>query len=109
MAYDETLADRVRTLLEGKVETEERKMFGGLAFMVDNHMCCGILDSRLMARIGREAYTGALSEAHVEPMDFTGRPLKGFVYVAAEGIASDDELAAWLERCLVFVRTLPAK
>jgi len=109
MAYDEALADRVRGFLESRVETEERTMFGGLAFMVDNHMCCGIIDSRLMARIGREGYADALTESHVEPMDFTGRPLRGFVYVASQGIAGDDALAAWLDRCLDFVRTLPAK
>ena len=109
MAYDEQLAERVRTILAGKVETEEKTMFGGLAFLVRSYMCCGISDNRLMARIGRAGYEEALTEAHVSPMDFTGRPLKGFVYVEPEGVEMDGALEGWIDRCLEFVQTLPPK
>lgn len=109
MAFDEKLAGRVRGILAERLETEEKKMFGGLAFLVRGSMCCGISDSLLMARIGRDAYEPALSEEHVLPMDFTGRPLKGFVYVEAEGVESDSALESWVERCLSFVQTLPPK
>jgi TfoX/Sxy family transcriptional regulator of competence genes len=104
MAFDETLAERIRRVLAGEATAEERKMFGGLAFMVRGSMCCGVQEGRLVARVGREAYEEALAEPHVRPMDFTGRPLTGFVYVESEGIAGDEALAEWIERCLEFVR-----
>ena len=109
MAYDEELAERVRSILATKLEAEERKMFGGLAFLVRGHMCCGITESMLMGRIGRDAYEEALEQEHVRPMDFTGRPLKGFVYVGPEGLEDEGVLEAWIDRCLAFVETLPAK
>jgi TfoX/Sxy family transcriptional regulator of competence genes len=109
MAYDEHLAARAREILTRRLEVEERKMFGGLAFLVRGSMCCGISGDRLMARIGRGAYEEALSEEHVQPMDFTGRPLKGFVYVESAGVESDDALQSWIDRCLSFVLTLPPK
>ena len=109
MAYDEKLAERVRSILGGKVETEEKTMFGGLAFLVRSYMCCGISGDRLMARIGRGGYEEALAEEHVSPMDFTGRPLRGFVYVEPEGLETDNALEEWIDRCLEFVATLPPK
>lgn len=109
MAYGEELAERVRSILAEKLETEDRKMFGGLAFLVRGHMCCGITDSMLMGRIGRDAYEKALEEEHVKPVDFTGRPLKGFVYVEPEGLEDESALQAWIDRCLAFVAILPAK
>lgn len=95
MAYDELLAERVRQLLKGPSVTE-RKMFGGLAFLVSGRMCCGVQGSDLMARLPGEVYAAALRKAHVRPMDFTGRPLKGFVYVSAEGIRTTAALRAWV-------------
>ena len=77
MAYDEKLADRVRGVLVDRRDVHEKKMFGGLAFMVRGHMCVGIVDRELMARIGPDASEKALTRPHVRPMDFTGRPLKG--------------------------------
>ena len=77
MAYDEKLADRVRDILEGDPGVSERKMFGGLAFMVDGHMACGIAGDDLMLRLGAEGAEAALQKPHVRPMDFTGRPMKG--------------------------------
>jgi hypothetical protein len=109
MAYDEDLAARVRRILTGRLEIEEKKMFGGLAFLVRGSMCCGVKDARLMARVGRSVYEQALSEDHVLPMDFTGRPLKGFVYVELAGVESDEALEWWIDRCLSYVLTLPPK
>ena len=86
MAYDEKLASRIRTLLGRSGEFDERKMFGGIAFMVDGHMCCGIVDKTLMLRVGTEAYKEALRRPHTRMMDFTGRPLKGFIYVDPPGL-----------------------
>ncbi len=81
MAYDEKLAGRVRLLLKGRKGISEKRMFGGLAFMLGDRMCCGVLKEDFVARIGPEAYESALDEPHVRPMDFTGRPIKGYVYV----------------------------
>lgn len=109
MAYDEGLAERLRDVLAAVPEVRERKMFGGLAFMVRGHMSVGIIDDDLMARVGPDAHADVLTEPHVRPMDFTGRPMKGYVYVAAEGVAEDADLAAWVDRCLGFTSTLPPK
>ena len=109
MAYDEGLAQRLCELLAERDDVSERRMFGGLAFMLSGNMCCGIVGDSLMARVGPERYTEALAEPHVREMDFTGRPMRGFVYVAPAGFESDSGLQAWIERCVAFVDTLPAK
>lgn len=109
MAYDEGLGERIRSLLSDVEGVTERQMFGGLAFMVRGNMACGVIDDQLMARVGPDAYDDALANAHASPMDFTGRPLKGYVYIDPAGIAEDDALAAWVGRTLSFNRTLPAK
>ena len=109
MAFDEGVAQRIREVLDAEPEVVEKKMFGGLAFMIGGHMCCGVADAKLMPRVGKDAYSGALTEPHVEPMDFTGRPLTGFVYVLEEGIESERDLVAWIDRCVSFVESLPPK
>ncbi len=109
MAYDEGLTQRIREHLAEYGDVTERKMFGGLAFMVAGNMCCGVLQDQLMARVGKEYYAQALSAPHAREMDFTGRSLKGFVYVAAAGIEDDAELAGWIGHCLDFVSQLPAR
>jgi TfoX/Sxy family transcriptional regulator of competence genes len=109
VAYDETLALRVRAALGGQTGVVERKMFGGLVFMVNGNMCCGVAGDRLMVRVGLAAYEDALTQPHAGLMDFTGRPMRGSVIVAPAGLASDADLAAWLHRGLDFVDTLPAK
>jgi TfoX/Sxy family transcriptional regulator of competence genes len=109
MAYDERLAERVRAILGEEAKVEERKMFGGLAFLVGGHMACGVEKSRLMLRIGPEAYEAALGEPHVLPMDFTGRPLRGFVYVEPEGVRAKPQLVRWVRRAVAFAETQPAK
>ncbi len=109
MAYDEQLADRVRTVLASEREVGERKMFGGLAFMVAGHMCCGVLGEELMVRLERDEAERALDEPHTRPMDFTGRPMRGFLYVSAEGIADDSSLRQWVQRAVEHARSLPPR
>lgn len=109
MAYDPGLAQRVREIVAGQPGIDERAMFGGLAFLADGKMFVGIRDSTLMVRVGVERHQDALALPHVRPMDFTGRPMKGYVYVDAPGVADDGELGNWVNWCLAHVRTLPAK
>jgi hypothetical protein len=109
MPYDEGLAQRIRELLDPGLPSTEMRMFGGLAFMVNGHMCFGILESSLMARIGPDAYPDALPQAHVRKMDFTGRPMAGYVFVDPPGIERDEDLARWLQACTSFVQSLPPK
>lgn len=109
MAYDERLATRVRALLAERDDVTERKMFGGLAFMVGGNMCCGVLDDELMIRVGPELGAGALERPFTRVMDFTGRPMTGMLFVTAEGIAADDALAGWVRMALAYAASLPAK
>jgi TfoX/Sxy family transcriptional regulator of competence genes len=109
MAYDETLASRIRQALGKRTEHEEKRMFGGLTFMVGGHMCCGVVGDELMVRVGADHYELALAAPHVRPMDFTGRPLTGMIYVAPAGLATARGLEVWLARGLKFAATLPAR
>jgi len=109
MPFDEALGERVRTLLRGTHSLKEKRMFGGLAFMVNGHMCCGIVDKNLVVRTGPKQYDAALSKPHARPMDFTGRAMRGFVYIGPEGYGSTRDLKAWIQRGLHFVGTLPPK
>ena len=84
-------------------------MFGGLAFMLHGHMCCGIVGNDLMLRIGEPGYQTALKRPHVRPMDFTGRPMKGMIYVDAAGLQAASSLKSWLAKGITFVRSLPEK
>src|SRR3990170_5189072 len=109
MAYDEKLAERVRRALTPREGLSEKKMFGGIALMLRGNMCCGIVRDQLMVRVGPERYDDALARPHARPMDFTGRAMKGMVYIGPEGLKSDADLAAWLRRGVEFAATLPAK
>ena len=109
MAYDEGLAHRIRECFDARDDVEEKKMFGGLCFMVRQHMCCGIVGDTLMGRVGPENYDLSLTKPYVSEMDFTGKAMKGMIYVAPEGIAEDNELSYWVNLCAEFVETLPAK
>ena len=108
MAYDEKLADRVRDVLEQEDGVTERKMFGGLAFMVRGQMACGIVGDDLMLRLGAESAEEALERPHVRPMDFTGRPMSGMVYVGPDGLRGA-ALHRWVATSVAFVETLPPK
>lgn len=109
MAYDEKLAERLGKIFKRRKGASEKKMFGGIAYMLNGHMCCGIVKDTLMVRVGPGAYEDALKEKHVKPMDFTGKPMKGYVYVEPQGIESDDDLKSWTDRGIKFVKTLPPK
>jgi TfoX/Sxy family transcriptional regulator of competence genes len=109
MAYDEKLAGRVREVLKRRRNISEKKMFGGLAFMVSGHMCCGILGDDLMVRVGPDAYDAALREKGARPMNFTGRAMKGMVYVDRSGYGAAASLKAWVEQGLSHARSLPPK
>lgn len=109
MAYDEILAERIRTILVRRKGITERRMFGGLAFMASGNMACGIVKDELMVRVGPERFEDALAQPHARPMDFTGRPSKGMVYVGTKGIRSDADLKAWVDRGMSFARSLPPK
>ena len=109
MAYDEKLAERVRRALSGREGLSERKMFGGIAYMLDGNMFCGIVKDQLMVRVGPERYDDALARPHAAPMDFTGRAMRGMVYVEPEGCRSDEALQWWVGQGLAFAATLPAK
>jgi len=102
MAFDEKLADRVRPMLIRQKFVEEKQMFGGLAFMVNGKMAVGVIKDELMARIGSEAYEAALHRPGARPMDFTGRPMKGYVFVNSKGIAGKKDLAYWINLALDF-------
>lgn len=109
MAYDEGLAHRLREIFAERDDIVERKMFGGLAFMLSGNMCCGVLGDELMARVGPDQYASVLKLPHARQMDFTGKALKGFVYVTYQGISSDNELETWVGRCMDFAASLPPK
>jgi TfoX/Sxy family transcriptional regulator of competence genes len=109
MAFDAGLAHRIREIWGNRPGLSERHMFGGLAFLLNGHMFAGVQDSTLMARVGPERYADALAVQHVRVMDFTGKPLKGYVYVAPQGIDQDPELAKWVNWCASFVAAMPPK
>ena len=109
MAYNEDLAYRIRAVLGLQDGVTERKMFGGLAFMVHGHMICGVIGDELMVRVGPDLYDDVLALPHARPMDFTGKPMRGMIYVSEAGLEDDGELAAWVGRGLAFVGTLPPK
>jgi len=101
MPYDESLEQRVRQIFDAhQIKYEAKRMMGGLCFMVNGKMCVGVEKNRLMARIGPDAYADALTRKGCRPMDFTGRPMRGFVFVELEGLKSEKDLAFWLELAL---------
>ena len=109
MSFDLEAAARVRRLLSGRDDVVERKMVGGLSFLVNGNMCCGVTGIALMIRVGADGREQALHEPHVRPMLLGGRVLSGFVCVEPAGYASDDALASWVRRGLDFASGLPAK
>ena len=109
MAYDERLAARIRARLATEPDLAEKRMFGGLAFLHRGRMFAGVTGDALMLRVGAPGHAAALARPHVREMDFTGRPLTGYVYVDPPGIATDAQLSAWIGRGLAFVATLPEK
>lgn len=106
MAYDERLVERLRKVLATRDRISEKKMFGGVAFLLDGKMFVGVNDADLMVRVGPDGYARALARPHARPMDFTGRPLTGFVYVAEPGYRGA-ALGRWAAEAAEFVATVP--
>ena len=109
MAYAEVVAGRIRKAFAKKKGITDKKMFGGLCFMMNGHMLCGVEKNNLVVRVGPDQYDRALKQKHARPMDFTGRPLKGFVYVAPQGYKTLLSLKKWLDLATDFVDSLPSK
>jgi TfoX/Sxy family transcriptional regulator of competence genes len=109
MAYDEGLAERLRQLLADRDDLQEKKMFGGLSFLLNGNLCCGVIGDDLIVRVGPEASPAAIQQPHARLFDFTGKPMKGWVVVAPQGIESDEELQRWVEMGLGFAGSLPPK
>ncbi len=109
MAFDEGVAQRLREVFANQKGITEKKMFGGIAFMDRGNMCCGVVHDILMARVGPDTYAEALEKPHAREMDFTGKPLRGFVYVDPPGFAADEQLHEWVNLCRSFTGSLPAK
>ena len=109
MAYDEGLAERVRNLLADRTGVAEKRMFGGLSFMLQGNMCCGVLQEDLLVRVGPDRHEEALARPHARPMEFTGRSMKGMVFVGPDGLESDEGLSEWVARGVEFALSLPAK
>ncbi len=109
MAYDEALADRIREALAREKGVDEIRMMGGLCFMIGGHMALGVVGRELMIRVGPDRYERALGRAHAREMDFTGRSLKGFVFVEPAGIRTRRSLASWVVLATAFAKSLPRK
>ncbi|HYE85933.1 MAG TPA: TfoX/Sxy family protein [Vicinamibacterales bacterium] len=104
MAYDDVLAERVRGALRRRSNITERKMFGGVAFLLNGRMCCGVAGSDLVVRVVDAEMRRALARRHVRPMDLTGRPLRGFVFVSPQGLRTDAALSTWVAEGLRYVQ-----
>ncbi|KPK90997.1 MAG: RNA methyltransferase [Anaerolineae bacterium SM23_ 63] len=109
MAYDEGLAQRVRETLDDPPGLVEKKMFGGVGFMLHGNMACGVHKDKLIVRVGLEGYEEAMSRPHTAPFDITGRAMKGWVMVKSAGYESDDHLNEWVQQGVDFALTLPPK
>jgi TfoX/Sxy family transcriptional regulator of competence genes len=109
MAFSEALAERIRHALARRKNVEEKKMFGGIGFLLNGNLLVGVWKDSLCVRLGPEQAEEALLEPHVEEFDITGRPMKGWVLVEPEGVNGDDELKGWIQRAVKFVGKLPAK
>jgi TfoX/Sxy family transcriptional regulator of competence genes len=109
MAFNEELADRIRTVLGLRADISENHMFGGIAFLLSGNMFCGIVKDELMLRLGKEGAAAVLGEEHVREMDFTGRPMKTMVFIEPDGIEKDAELERWVLMGHEFAESLPPK
>ena len=107
--FNDLTARKIRNALERTPGVSERQIIGGVAFLVQGNMCCGVFDEKLVVRVGPHAYDQAPREPHARPMDFTGRALPGFVYVARDGYASEFSLRQWIDRSVGFVSSLPSR
>jgi hypothetical protein len=109
MAFDAALAARMRAILARRKDIEERKMFGGVGFLLNGNMLVGVWNDSMIVRLGHEEFDGVLGEPHVREFDITGKPMKGWIMVAPRGVKDDDQLKDWIGRATAFVKTLPKK
>ena len=109
MPYDPGLADRLEDVLRGRPGFEQKKMFGGIGWLLNGNMCVGIYKECLIARVGESAGTKLFKEKHAKPMDITGKAMKGWAMIAPEGVAHDADLKRHTELAIAFVKTLPSK
>jgi len=109
MAFDEALAARVRALLDGKRNITEKKMFGGICFLLDDKMVCGVEKTNLMVRVGPERYDEAMTHPGARPMDFTGRVMRGFLFVDGSAVRDRRALQRWVDWCVEYVGTVKKK
>ena len=109
MAYDQSLAQRIRAELNKLPDLQEKKMFGGVGFLVQGNMACGVHGEELIVRVGSQRYDEALSQPHTRPFDMTGRPMSGWVMVTPEGYETESDLRSWVRQGVEFARSLPAK
>ena len=109
MAYSKSLVERIRHLVSRRHGITEKKMFGGVCFLLNGNLLVGVWKDSLIARIGKDTYEATLQEEHVREFDITGRPMKGWVMVEPDGIDSDHQLSQWIDQALGFVRSLPGK
>jgi len=109
MAYDNDLSERIKQIVEFIPGMSNKEMFGGIAFMLNGNVACGVIGENLMVRVGPERHAEALGQAHTRPFDYSGKPMKGWIYVMPEAIRSDEDLGIWVQRGIEFARSLPPK
>jgi hypothetical protein len=109
MAFDQNLAEHIRILLNQNTLVSEKRMFGGIGFLLNGNLVCGVHGENLIARIGSDIYGTALEKPFTKPFDMTGRPMSGWVEVTPEGVAADSDLQYWVQMSLSYVGTLPPK
>lgn len=109
MAYDQGLAQRIRAELAQLPNLSEKEMFGGVGFMINGNMACGVNKDEMIVRVGPEKYDQALQKPHTRVFDFTGRPMKGWIMIGPQGYESDEDLKYWIEQGLSFAQSLPEK
>jgi len=109
MAYDENLASRIREQLIARDGYVEKKMFGGICYLLHGNMACGIVGNQLIVRVGKEKYAAALELPHTSIFDFTGRPMTGWVQVGPAGTTAEEDLETWLQKGLAYALSLPPK
>ena len=109
MSFDELLAQKIQDLISSRPDFEAKKLFGGIGFMLNGNMACGVYQRYLIVRVGPDAYADVLGKPHTRPFDITGRPMTGWVLVDPEGIAADEQLRSWVQMGIDFSLTLPAK
>ena len=109
MSYDKGLAQRVREIVEEEPGYDEKKMFGGICFLINGNMACGILHDDIIIRVGADNYEESLRLPHTRIFDITGKPMRGWVLVSSEGHESDEDLTEWVQKGIKYARSLPPK